>query len=478
MHSLQREWDTILREAPPHLAAERIDGEWRAAVDTLQEKIIVLDDDPTGTQTVHSIPVYTSWNKGTLERIRRDPSKVVYILTNSRALPPRESRELHLRFARNLVDIFDEADEPYLLISRSDSTLRGHYPLETETLHGVISERHPIQGECIIPFFLEGGRVTVDDIHYVKEGPLLTPVARTEFARDAVFGYRSSNLRNWIEEKTSGRCPASAVTSISLAMLRSGDVEALMETLAGIHDFGKVVVNALDYADLKVFVTALAQSMNRGMRFLFRTAASFVQVVGGITPAPLLTAEALYPRGKPDAPGLVVAGSHVDMTTRQIEELRPLSRIRFIEWDVHRAVSRDRAEAESRRVIREMESAFDGGRDVCVYTSRTYAGERGHGTSGEEDLRFSRTVSEGLVRVVRGITRQPGFLIAKGGVTSSDIAVKGLGIGRATVMGQILPGIPVWRPDDDSRFPGLPYIVFPGNVGNDDTLKKIIELLR
>ena len=45
-------------------------------------------------------------------------------------------------------------------------------------------------------------------------------------------------------------------------------------------------------------------------------------------------------------------------------------------------------------------------------------------------------------------------------------------------MGQIQPGIPVWKLGPESRFPGLPYIIFPGNVGSDDTLKKVVKILR
>jgi uncharacterized protein YgbK (DUF1537 family) len=33
-----------------------------------------------------------------------------------------------------------------------------------------------------------------------------------------------------------------------------------------------------------------------------------------------------------------------------------------------------------------------------------------------------------------------------------------------------LPGIPVWQLGEESRFPGMNYVVFPGNVGGADAL--------
>jgi uncharacterized protein YgbK (DUF1537 family) len=61
-------------------------------------------------------------------------------------------------------------------------------------------------------------------------------------------------------------------------------------------------------------------------------------------------------------------------------------------------------------------------------------------------------------------------LIAKGGITSSDIATKSLKVKLAMVAGSILPGVPVWKLGEESLFPGMHYVIFPGNVGGDDAL--------
>jgi len=181
-----------------------VEKEWLRASEGMGRKIVVLDDDPTGVQTVHSIPVYTSWDKDTLTEVLREEGRLVYILTNSRALTEQETTQLHREFARNL-DFVMGKDQDVWLVSRSDSTLRGHYPLETEILRTELHHRRAIDGGIIVPFFQEGGRITIDDVHYLKEGQTVTPVGMTEFAKNPVFGYRSSNLAEWVEEKTKGK---------------------------------------------------------------------------------------------------------------------------------------------------------------------------------------------------------------------------------------------------------------------------------
>ena len=454
---------------------EEMDREWLQAVGSLKEKIIVLDDDPTGIQTVHSIPVYTSWDLETLHEVFNDPSKVVYILTNSRALTNLATEQLHRQLAKSLKQVAKEHQQQFLLISRSDSTLRGHYPLETQTLYEELGEA--IDGEIIIPFFLEGGRLTVNDVHYVLEGNELIPVGKTEFARDTTFGYNASNLKEWVAEKTGGLYLAGDVRSISLEMLRNFDIESISAILSEVHGFGKVIVNAVCEEDLKVFVIGLVKAIQHGKRFLFRTAASFVKIVGGIPYKPLLNSHTLYPNGKPQIPGLVIAGSHVQKTTRQLKRLHDLPRFIWVELNVPKIVIEDSIEGEVLRVVSETEQALNDGYDVCIFTSREYFRMNTEAVLSEKNLEFSVKISQALVSVVQRLQVRPGYLVAKGGITSSDIGVKGLGVKRALVEGQIQPGVPVWRTGPESRYPGIPYVIFPGNVGDDDALKNVVEIL-
>ena len=175
-------------------------------------------------------------------------------------------------------------------MSRGDSTLRGHYPLETQVLRDVLSRegQQETDGEVICPFFKEGGRFTIGNIHYVRYGRELVPAGETEFAADRTFGYRSSNLADYVEEKTKGAYPAGEVICIGLDDLRHGRVDKVAGQLMEVRNFNKVIVNAVDYGDLKVFALALYEAMGQGKRFLFRTAASLVKVMGGITTSPFL----------------------------------------------------------------------------------------------------------------------------------------------------------------------------------------------
>lgn len=471
-------WKEVLEQIAPYPSVEEIDRMWLAAAEKIEGKIIVLDDDPTGVQTVHSIPVYTSWDRDTLKQVLADESKLCYILTNSRALTAEETVRLHRRLAKDLREVTAKKNVKFLLISRSDSTLRGHYPIETQTLYEELAADKVIDGEIITPFFLEGGRLTIDDVHYVKEDDVLIPAGQTEFAKDSTFGYRSSNLKKWVEEKTRGKYSARDVLSISLEQLRKIDIQGIVNELEKVTGFKKLVVNAVDYTDLKVFLIGLVDALSNGKRFLFRTAASFVQVAGGIKPKDLLTRETLYPHGKAQNCGLVVVGSYVQKTTKQLRALQKNQNMAFVEWDVSQAETDSRLNTEVERVIKSVEDAFSASRDACVYTSREFLGGATRGEGGEEDLVFSARVSEGLVRVVQGLKISPGFLVAKGGITSSDVGVKGLEVKRAMVMGQILPGVPVWELGPESRFPGLPYVVFPGNVGDEDALRRIVDILR
>ncbi len=478
MNEKSLDWNDFFKKLSPAIPENKINKGWLSAVDKIKRKIIVLDDDPTGIQTVHSIPVYTSWDFSTLRQIMEDKHKLIYILTNSRALTSVETQRLHKQLARDLKLVALEEGKKFLLISRSDSTLRGHYPLENKTIYNELTKDEKIDGEIIIPFFLEGGRFTFNDIHYIKEGDVLVPIGQTEFARDSVFGYKSSNLKEWIEEKTAGQYPAGQVISISLNMLRAKDIKGVLHKLLEIKNFNKVIVNAVEYTDIKVFLIALSESINRGKNYLFRTAASFVQVIGGINPKPLLTKETLYPKGKPSMPGLIIIGSYVQKTTRQMKKLAELSNLIWVEWDVSQAKTQECLRAEVDRVASEVKKGFNFEKDVCIYTSREYYRSNSQDQNNDKDLIFSSRISNGLVKVIQALKIRPGFLVAKGGITSSDIGVKGLNVRRAMVMGQIQPGIPVWKLGSESRFPGLPYIIFPGNVGTDDTLKKVVKILR
>lgn len=439
-------------------------------------KLVVLDDDPTGVQTVHDIYVYTDWS---LENIRAgflSPEPLFFILTNSRSFTEEQTIPVHTEIAQRVHEISQETGIPYILISRSDSTLRGHFPLETETLRRTLEAQGApaFDGEILCPFFLEGGRLTINNIHYVKYGEKLVPAAETEFAKDKTFGYTSSDLRYYIEEKTKGAYLASDVICISLDLLRSGNIAAIEELLLGAKNFQKIVLNAAEYSDLNPFCEAFASAVGKGKQFMFRSAAAIVKVLGGVSDQPLLSKEAMNSTGS--SAGLVVVGSHTQKSTAQLNELLTLPGIEEIAFQSDLVLETEEVfQAEITRARKACEAAIQNGKTAVVYTSRTLLVQEGD--TQESALLRSVRISNGLQTIVKDLEITPAFIIAKGGITSSDVATKALGAKRALVLGQVKPGIPVWRTGEESLFPGVPYIIFPGNVGNEETLREIVEVL-
>ena len=436
-------------------------------------KIIVLDDDPTGVQTVNGIHVYTDWTEESIAAGFAEENRMFFILTNSRAFQMAQTEEEHRTIAARVAAEARRTGKEFMLISRSDSTLRGHYPLETVTLARTLEESgERIDGEVLMPFFKEGGRFTIGDVHYVQEGAELTPAGDTEFARDKTFGYTSSDMKEYIEEKTQGAFRAADVVSISLDDLRAMRVDVIIKQLMAVTDFRKVIVNAVDYVDVKVFAIAMIRAMKAGKHFLFRTAAAWTKVIGGVTDKPLLRRDELVVPGNANG-GLIIIGSHVKKTTEQFEKLRELDAVKFVEFNHLLVLDTPRLEAELQRIIRETEDAIRHGMTVAVYTGR----KRFDAGSEEESLRVSVQISDALTSIVRRLSVQPAFLIAKGGITSSDVGTKGLSVRRALVLGQVAPGIPVWQTGAESKFPGMSYIIFPGNVGAVETLRDVVKML-
>lgn len=464
--------------AYPPLDEAKLDTLLRAEIAADPAKIVVLDDDPTGVQTVHGVSVYTDWSEESGRSGFAETNKLFYILTNSRGFTSDQTRSAHADMARTIGKVSRETGKPFLLMSRGDSTMRGHYPLETEVLRDVLEENGgaKLDGEVLCFFFKEGGRYTIDNVHYVRYGDELIPAGDTEFAKDKTFGYESSDLRDYVEEKSGGLCKRDSVAFIPLETLRAMDLDAIEKTLLSLTDFTRLVVNAVDYADLKVFCVALYRALAKGKRFLFRTAAALVKVAGGIADKPLLTRAELIPPGN-DNGGVIVVASHVNKTTRQFEALlQGCPGIACEEFDQHRVLEKGGLEQEAARVTAAVERYIRDGKTAVVYTRR----EKFDLDSADPDaqLAVSVRISDAVTSVVGNLTACPSFIIAKGGITSSDVGTKALRVKRALVMGQILPGIPVWQTGAESKFPGLPYIIFPGNVGGDDALLAIVQNLK
>ncbi len=453
-------------------------------VDTLLErelldfnkKIIVLDDDPTGVQTVHGVSVYTDWTPGSIDAGFAEKQPMFFILTNSRGFTAAETKHAHEEIARVIQQTAAKHNKDFIIISRGDSTLRGHYPLETEVLKNTVEAEsdRSFDGEVIMPFFQEGGRLTIDNIHYVQDGEQLVPAGETEFAKDRTFGYTASHLGEWAEEKSNGAFKAENAVYLSLEDIRALRIDHLAEQLMSVTDFNKVIVNAVKYVDAKIVVIALIRAMKSGKQFMFRSAAALTKIIGGISDKALLTKEELVTELSENG-GLIMIGSHVKKTTEQFEVLKTADFIEFIEFDVHLVLHPEQFEAEIKRIIDTSERLIRQGQTVAVYTKRERL-DLGDNRQ-EEELKLSVKISDAVTSIVKNLQVRPSFIIAKGGITSSDIGTNGLSVQRATVAGQIQPGIPVWLTGSESKFPGMAYVIFPGNVGSKTSLKEVAEIL-
>ncbi|XWS50840.1 hypothetical protein CRYUN_Cryun12cG0124300 [Craigia yunnanensis] len=434
--------------------------------------LVVLDDDPTGTQTVHDVEVLTEWSVESLvEQFRKNPI-CFFILTNSRSLSSEKATTLIKDICSNLYTAAKSVEHiDYTVVLRGDSTLRGHFPEEPDAVVSVLGQ---VDAWILCPFFLQGGRYTIEDIHYVADSDRLVPAGDTEFAKDAAFGYKSSNLREWVEEKTAGRIPASSVASISIQLLRKGGPDAVCEHLCSLEKGSTCIVNAASERDMAVFAAGMIQAEVKGKSFICRSAASFVSARIGIIPKARILPKDLGIT-KERSGGLIVVGSYVPKTTKQVEELQSQYglMLKSIEVSVHKVAMKSSEEREEEiNRSAEMASVFLAARkDTLIMSSR----ELITGKSASESLEINFKVSSALVEVVRRITTRPRYILAKGGITSSDLATKALEAKRAKVVGQALAGIPLWELGSESRHPGVPYIVFPGNVGDSKALAEVVR---
>ncbi|MGB3136472.1 MAG: four-carbon acid sugar kinase family protein [Nodosilinea sp.] len=427
-----------------------------------QPKIIVLDDDPTGSQTVHSCLLLMHWDIDTLRQGLQDASPIFFVLTNTRALAPAAAEAVTREVCQNLKQaIALEGIQDFLVVSRSDSTLRGHYPVETDA---IADELGPFDAHFLVPAFFEGGRITRDSVHYLIVDGSPTPVHETEFAQDSVFGYSTSYLPDYAAEKTGGRIQPQQVERFTLADIRGGSLERLM----GLNGNVCCAVDGEAQADLDQFAQDLLVAAAQGKRFLFRSAASILTALAALPPQPI-DADHMRTYVRGGVAGAIVVGSHVKKTTQQLEQLLKEPGATGIEVDVVQL--RDGGPNIHSELLAEIltrvKAAHHGGQVPAIYTSRSELAFE----TVQARLDFGVEVSSLLMDVVRELPADIGFLISKGGITSNDTLSVGLALRTARLLGQILPGVSAVRTAaDHAQFPNLPVVLFPGNVGNDDAL--------
>ncbi|MEL6816296.1 MAG: four-carbon acid sugar kinase family protein, partial [Cyanobacteria bacterium J06598_3] len=425
------------------------------------------------SQTVHSCLLLLKWDVETLILGLQDESPIFFVLTNTRSLTPAAAAAITTEVCHNLKQALAQTGiTNFLLVSRSDSTLRGHYPVETDA---IAQHLGPFDAHFLTPQFFEAGRVTIESTHYIQTlteaGTQRIPTHDTEFAKDSVFAYRSSYLPDYVAEKTQGKIPAEQVERMVLKDIRQGAFERLM----ALHNNVCVAVDGEQQRDFDRFAEDLGAAAAEGKRFLFRSAASLLTSLASLPPQPVSSLEMSQLVRSPA--GVIMVGSHVQKTTQQLEALLEVPSIVGIELDVSRlqegldstglTAEQTAGQIMLSDVLEQVQAIHSEQKTPVIYTSR----EELTFSDVHKRLLFGEAISALMVDIVRGLPADIGFLISKGGITSNNTLSKGLALTSVRLMGQIIPGVSVVQTEADHRqFPHLPVVVFPGNVGDRQAL--------
>jgi uncharacterized protein YgbK (DUF1537 family) len=469
-----------------------------------RRKVVVLDDDPTGSQTLHGCPLLLRWDRATLRRGLAHPSPFLFLLANTRALDPAAAAERLRQICRQLRPALAEAQaagavDQWLLVSRGDSTLRGHFPLEVELL---AEELGPFDATLLVPAFLPGERTTRHGVHLLQGEPVHT----TPFARDRLFSYQTSYLPDWVAEKSGGRIPAATVQRLTLAELDRAAAalapgaggspwdgfQQLCARLAGLEGQGCVAVDAerpqqlaaLGAAVRELTAPAAAGRWGRPRRFLFQCAASLLNGLVEIGPPPLDPAGLAGLRRRDGAgrplPGLVLVGSHVPLADAQLEQLLNQSGCSGLELPVAKLARvlegpapQELLASLERQWGEQLEGLLAAGRTPVLHTSRGELPCR----HAAERRRLGLALAALMARLAARLAPRLGYLISKGGITSHTLLADGLELALVELQGQLAPGLSLVLTPAAAAVPRLPVVTFPGNLGDADSLVAAWRLL-
>ncbi len=445
-------------------------------------KIIIFDDDPTGSQTVYGCPLLLNWDEQTLEKVFNQSSPLIFILANTRSLSSvlavKKTREICSSIKKFFLRQGYSKDD-FFYISRGDSTLRGHGVLEPEIL---AEELGPFHATFHIPAFLEGGRTTENGIHYLNG----IPVHTTDFGRDNIFGFSTSDLAKWIEEKSFGKIQAKNILHIEIKQLDMAfnttcGFKSLLTFLSNLENNISVVVDAKLPHHLETLARAI-KVVSKEKRFLFRTAASFINSLSGLPTNPKGTIDLVSLKSKNNQseykPGLIMVGSHVKLATDQLEVLLKDKSCEGLEIPVSKLANIFSLE-DCKEAILELEGILLSKIDdilsrkkvPVLYTSR----EEMKFPSCSERMNFGLELAEFMAILVRKITNQLGYIISKGGITTQILLQKGFNFNQVDLKGQILPGLSIVKSNSDQY--DLPVVTFPGNLGNEKKLLEAFKLM-
>ena len=428
----------------------RTDSSWKQRLQEDGRRVIILDDDPTGTQTVSNVEVILRPSPAAYQRFFQSSEQAVYILTNSRALSREQAVSLLSHIRADVEVATAKSGQKVAFLLRGDSTLRGHVFAEVDTLASSFED-----WVCLfVPAFPEGGRITVDGVHYLLVDGERIPVARTEFARDTTFGYQSEHIVAWAAEVGGGR----RALSLPLAQLRAQGAALITRTLLEAPCGTTVIPDAETATDLETIALGLLDAEAQGRTVIVRSASTFAALRSG------LHGEIISSVGTIDGPILVVCGSHTEASSRQLEQLIEQTSVAPVVIPTNWLLQ-EGPDAVVPRLARQLSLALKEQKFAILATERIRLPEHG-------DLETGARVMDALTAMVTHVADECSALIVKGGISSAQVALEGLSASWAHVRGQLEPGVSLWDLTlADGRV--LPYTVIPGNVGHDMTIVNI-----
>jgi uncharacterized protein YgbK (DUF1537 family) len=419
---------------------------WQAEIAADDRTKVIVDDDPTGTQAVSDVDVILRPDRAAFDRFFASTRRSTYVLSNSRALPAEEAAALVGEISRTVSAAAEAAGRPMTLILRGDSTLRGHVFAEADA----VAPETPM---LFVPAFPDGGRFTRDGVHYLRTPDGAVPVADTEFARDPLFAYRSADFHGWVHEASKGERHA---VTVPLARLRQHGPEAVTEALLGAGPEAVVIPDCVGHVDVLAIATGLVRAQRRGARFVVRSAASLAATLAGLSTRPIEHVD-VTPPGRV----LIVCGSFTGASTRQLRALDGL-------WRRRVEIPATPHEGDDELLAGALRERLAEDRRAVLSTERVPGHAR---VPAAPEL-----LMDGLVATVRRLADDVDLVVAKGGITSARLATDALGATDARVRGQLLPGVAVWKLQTPHGT--RPYVIVPGNIGADDTLRVILGRVR
>lgn len=413
----------------------------RALGSSSERRTVVLDDDPTGSQEVTGVPVLLRRNRDHLLTLLL-ANRTVYVLTNTRAVSETEARTLLRLLREDMVFAQQAIGVDILVVQRGDSTLRGHVFAEIDVFAS------PASIVVLAPAFPAGGRKTVAGVHRVLVDGVWLNAADTEFADDPVFRYEARAMVDYVAER--GDRPATSTSAANFFRTASS------------APAGRVIVpDAETDLDLEAVAHDIIRLLESGRDVVVRCAAPLAAYLAGSKSTRFVD----HFTSRRDGPVLIVVGSHTGATTRQLAEVTERWP-HVVELDTDTAIADP--EAAALAASRKLRVLLGANEVVTLATERT----RHRHNDGLGD---AARVMHALSSAVAQVAEVPGVVVAKGGITSAEIARSGFKADTAWVVGQVAPGISLWTLGKGPR--QLPYLVVPGNMGEVGTLRRLVELL-